>query len=344
MVGEVERHTSIAFAQRLEPGPGDLAGGDQAIEVGRRVVLEPRRQHVALERRGHQRRPLQLLDRVEQRVEATPLPCDALPRADESAERVGFDRFDLFPQPRERSLPQRPQHVGAAPFSLDAARRELALEDAPRRRQARERLLRRRQRQAEPGGARLRGERSMRAGVALDEIADGIAYRRQQRLGQARRQRRADSVPVARGVLDRNETRLARDRHDNRAPCAHQPIGVVQQRRRCQSRQQLPSRQVAEPQQQIVDPVGAARAMRVVEPLKLPLQRLQHLRVEQLAQLGIAKQIAQLGVIDAQRVRAALGQRRVAVVEERRDITEKQRGGKWRRQTGVHADHANLPA
>ena len=53
--------------------------------------------------------------------------------------------------------------------------------------------------------------------------------------------------------------------------------------------------------------------------------------VEQLAQLGVADQLAQLRLIDRQRLRPALGERRVAVVEEARDVAEEQRRGKRRR-------------
>ena len=75
---------------------------------------------------------------------------------------------------------------------------------------------------------------------------------------------------------------------------------------------------------QVADRAAACRARasalstRIVriEPLQLPLDRVHRLGVEQLAQLGIAEQLAQLRLIDGERLRAALGERRVAVVDE----------------------------
>ena len=68
-----------------------------------------------------------------------------------------------------------------------------------------------------------------------------------------------------------------------------------------------------------------------VEPLQLALDRVHRVGVEQLAQLGVAEQLAQLRLIDGQRLRAPLGERRVAVVQKARDVAEEQRGRKRRR-------------
>ena len=50
------------------------------------------------------------------------------------------------------------------------------------------------------------------------------------------------------------------------------------------------------------------------------LRRLFHFRnrigIKQLAQIGLAQQLAQLILVDGERLRAALGQRRIAVVEK----------------------------
>ena len=62
--------------------------------------------------------------------------------------------------------------------------------------------------------------------------------------------------------------------------------------------------------------VDASCAAIVVEPLQLAFERLEHVGVDELAQLGVAHQLAQLRVIDRQRLCAPLGQRRVAVVQE----------------------------
>ena len=87
--------------------------------------------------------------------------------------------------------------------------------------------------------------------------------------------------------------------------------------------------------------VGVLRAVARVEMLQLLLERLDDGRIEQLAQLGVAEQLAQLAVIHGERLRPALGQRRVAVVEEVGDVAEQQRRGERRRRLRVHGDDAD---
>ena len=78
------------------------------------------------------------------------------------------------------------------------------------------------------------------------------------------------------------------------------------------------------------------RVIPLVEVLQLPLERVDRLRVEQVAQFRLAEQFAELRVIDRERLRAALGERRVAVVQEVGDVAEEQRGGEGRRLARVH--------
>ena len=77
--------------------------------------------------------------------------------------------------------------------------------------------------------------------------------------------------------------------------------------------------------------VHGARPAVLVQLLKLGLDVGERVRVEQVAQLGVAEQLAQLRLIDRQRLRATLGERRVAVVEVVRDVAEQQRRGERRR-------------
>jgi len=76
--------------------------------------------------------------------------------------------------------------------------------------------------------------------------------------------------------------------------------------------------------------IRTARVVPLVEVLELSFVLLDDVRIEQLAQLGIAEQLAQLRVIDRQRLRPPFGQRGVAVVEEARDVPEQQRRGEGR--------------
>ena len=69
--------------------------------------------------------------------------------------------------------------------------------------------------------------------------------------------------------------------------------------------------------------------------LQLPLDEIERLRIEQLAQLGVAKQLAQLRLIDRQRLRSPFGERRIAVVDVVRDVAEEQRRRKRRRRLRI---------
>ena len=62
-----------------------------------------------------------------------------------------------------------------------------------------------------------------------------------------------------------------------------------------------------------------------IELLQLPLDFGERVGVEQLAQLRFAEQLAQLRLIDRQRLRPAFGERRVAVVDVVGDVAEEQR-------------------
>ena len=81
-------------------------------------------------------------------------------------------------------------------------------------------------------------------------------------------------------------------------------------------------------------PAGAARR----QPLQLPLGLLDHHRVEQLAQLGLAEQLGEQRRVQRERLGAPLGQRRVALVHERADVAEQQRPAERRRGRRLDLD------
>ena len=61
-----------------------------------------------------------------------------------------------------------------------------------------------------------------------------------------------------------------------------------------------------------------------LELLQGALDPVDRFGVEQLAQLGFPEQLAQLCVIDAERLRAALGQRSISVVDEVCDVRKQE--------------------
>ena len=86
----------------------------------------------------------------------------------------------------------------------------------------------------------------------------------------------------------------------------------------------LGGRQVAEPAQQVVDAVERRRLPVVGQRLEAQLEVGQRVRVEQLAQLLLAEQLAQQVAVERQRAGPPLGQRRVAVVHVGGDVVEQE--------------------
>ena len=93
--------------------------------------------------------------------------------------------------------------------------------------------------------------------------------------------------------------------------------------------------EIADLNQQVVQAVGRSDAIRRIEMLQLPLDAIERFGIEQLAQLRVAEQLAQLRLIDRQRLGAPLGQRRIAVVDVVGDVAEEQRRGKRRRRLRI---------
>ncbi len=294
MIGQIQRDPAVALAERLDTNPDHFARCGHRVEIRRIVDVDPCRQDLGFQDRRRQRRALQLLDGVEQRVGAIPPLDDPLPRRRETAEHRLIDRLDLVAQLGERAAAQHAQHAGVRPLTPRTARPELALDQTAFHGQSRQHRFG--SRRAEPVSQReLRGgERRVRARVAQRQIAQRIADRLQQRLGNADRHRHAQRVAKARGVLDGDQARIAGD-----ANCQH-PASGDQLRRPCGDvRGQRPLadlrlREIAQRQQHVVHAVGALHVVLRIEALELPLDRVHRVGVEQLAQLRVAEQLAQL--------------------------------------------------
>ncbi len=101
--------------------------------------------------------------------------------------------------------------------------------------------------------------------------------------------------------------------------------------------------EVADLAQHVVQLVGRARPATVGEALQLQLDVGEHGRVEQLAQLLGAEQVAQQVAVERQGRGAALGQRGVALVHVRGDPVEQQALGERRGLRRVDGDHLAPP-
>ena len=248
-----------------------------------------------------------------------------MPRHHEAPQRVGVDGLDLVPQLRERAAAQAAEHVGLDPLALGAAGPELALDEPSGLGEPLQQRPDHRDAEPVAGSQLRRRERAVRAGKAHRQIAGRVAHRLEQRFGQPGRHGHAERVAVARHVLDRDVARLAGDRQWHHPPRPHE-LG-----HRVAGACQMPTRStisssVRSPMRisEVVDAVGAAHLVAVFEVLQAPLELGECVRVEEIAQFGVAEQLAQLRLIDRQRLRPPLRQRRVAVVDVVGDVAEEQ--------------------
>ena len=173
-----------------------------------------------------------------------------------------------------------------------------------------------------------------------------VGDRDEERLGQPDRQGGPERVAQPGGVLDRGEARLPADTDLDRAPLADQPLrrgGRVLGHDAAPG--DLGDRERAQDAEQVGDVLGVAGAPLGDETLQLLLRGPDGLGVEQVAQRRAVAATQQLGEqlrVQRQRGGPALGQWRVALVEELRDVAEQQRARHGRRRRGLDLDDPHL--
>ena len=194
--------------------------------------------------------------------------------------------------------------------------------------------MRRLRREERPVGPRPAGQQAAQRVVGLAQEGRRRAGRR---LGAGR-------VAVAPGVLDRDPARLAADPDGDRAARGGQRLQPLAGGRRAAARPggDLLRREVAEAPQQVGDLVHGARPALVDQRLALQLRLLEGGRVQQLAELLLAEQLAEEVAIERQRLRAPLGERGVALVHEGGDVVEEERRGERRGPRGLDAVDGDL--
>ena len=196
VVGEVECDPAVAFAERLDADPDHLACRGDRIEIGRIVRVDACREDLAFEDRRGDRRPLQLLDRVEQRIGTVPALRDSLPGRRKPSEHGLIDRLHFVPQLRERAPPDQTEDARVGPFAAAPSGPELAFDQPSLRREADQHRFGRRL--AEGVACRKGGcaEGRVRSGISEREIADRIGNRFEERFGQTDRQWHAERVAI----------------------------------------------------------------------------------------------------------------------------------------------------
>ena len=197
---------------------------------------------------------------------------------------------------------------------------------------------------AEPLGHGVRRERAVRAGVAADEIAERIAHGLAEHLGQpggigtpSASRRRLRSSTATNHVAGEPHLGDARRRRARRAAAA----ASVDSSTRSATSSAGERPELAE---EVGDALLAARGALGIEPLEHPLGLVDHLGVEELAELDRAEQLGQQRRVERERGRAPLGERGVALVHERADVPEEQARGERARGLGGDLDEPDLAA
>ncbi len=197
----------------------------------------------------------------------------------------------------------------------------------------------RRRRKAERDGGLLGRKRPVGPGIPADHIAERIGDGLEEGAGYAAGRDDAEGVAEPRHVLDRGEHPASAGPHPGGAPVGDElvdprpdvvgrgpggePIAI--------ERPDVP--------EDVVEPLGRGRPAVLGEVLELELDLGDDLGVEQVAELGVAEQLAQEGTIEGERRRALLGDRRVVLVHEGRDEVEHERRGERARPVERDVGH-----
>ena len=307
LVGEIKGYAAVAFAQRLDAGPGDLPGSDERIEIAGLVVGDARGQDSGLDKRGGDRRALQLLDDVQKRVHSPAGRKQALPVGEEAGQGLLLDRLDFFAQPGKRFAADDAQNFGIDPLAMQAAGTEASFDDAVFGGEMIECLLGLRRVQGKAESYFVEGKRSVGAGVAADEFEDRLGDWFEQRGGDAGRERNAETVAVAGAVFNGHEAFFAGDAEFQDAPGADQPFNRFEDFGTGDAQGQFFASKVAETQKHVVEAVRGAGAIGIDEALLLLFDLGYGVAVEKLAQIGFAEQLAELVLIDGEGLGAAFG-------------------------------------
>ncbi len=332
--GRREDDPAVAARQRTRADPDDLASGGQLVEQRRRVAGHAARQDQGLQSGGGNRCARQLIDHV---IDGLDPRCSGsaaglsrgrvhvLPRGQEGGVSAWRRRLDFLAQLRQASAAQHAQYARLAPLGADG-RLEVTLGEHPFGRQPVQDPSD--DRDAQPVALRegTRAERAVRPGIAEHQIAQRVGHRLGKCLRHTRRQCDAESVAQAPRVLNRTPPLGGGDPELQNAALRDErgePGGRLCRVRR--SLRHFGRGQRAKRAQHVGDGFRVPACPAGREPLELALYLLDDKRVEQLAQLGLAEQLGEQGRVECQGLSAPLGQRRVALVHERADVSEQQR-------------------
>ena len=182
----------------------------------------------------------------------------------------------------------------------------------------------------------------MGPGIAANQFQHRRRYRLQQSGRDSGRKGNSQRVAIASRILNGNQPLFSGYLDLEQSPGAKQPLQLAGKLGVGETAQQFLARKITDAQQQVVDAVRGANALGFEQALQLLFHFADGIGVQQLAQVGIAQQVTQLLLIDGEGLRAALGQRRIAVVDVIGHVAEQQRRSKGRGSAGVGNMHAHI--
>ena len=305
--GEVKADAAVALADGIEAGPGDFAGGDEGIEVGGLVTEDASREDLGFQEAGGEWCALQGFDDVEEGVEAAAGGEDALPVGEEACEGLLLDGFDFLAEAGEGAAADGAQDFCVAPFPAEATGAEGAFDDATGLDEALEDGFGSFKRDFKALRGFGRGEGAVGASEAADQVDDGFRRGCEEGRGQAGGQRDAEGVAIAGCVFDRDEALFAGNEDLENTAGLLKSVDGDGDLWRDDAAQEFGAVEVAKAEEEVVDAVHGAGAVVGCEQLELLLGFFDGVEVEQFAEVGVAKQFAELVLVYGECLGAALG-------------------------------------
>ncbi len=300
LVGKIQGDAAVAFAERLDAGPGHFTGGDERVETGGLVPCDARGQNRRFEQGSRERGSLEAFDGIEQHIEvgvaAAAGDQQSLPVGEEAGQRVLLHRLDFAAQAGQRLAADLAQNLGVAPLAMQAAGTEASFEHAAFADELAERRCRSLARSsAKRFGDFAKGERAVGAGIAADKFEHRVRDRLQQRDGQTRGKGNAQGVAIAGGVFGGDEAAFAGDAQLKQAAGADQPVYRIEQGRVGDPARELCAGEIAQAEAEVVNAVGGAGAVVFAEALGVLFDLGDDVGVEQFAQVGFARAVRGAG-------------------------------------------------
>ena len=166
-----------------------------------------------------------------------------------------------------------------------------------------------------------RSEGPVTAGVARHQIAERVIDRFGKHVRNADRQRASECIAQPAGVLDRGPSFFGGD-SDADCPAALLQFGEPAGCR--PSRNCLGGGERPDQPKEIRNTFDVADLAIGCEVLQFLLDLIDRVCVQHLAQLRLAEQFTEQHAVEGECLRAAFGERGVAFVDERRDVSEQQ--------------------